>query len=54
MSARPRIEAVAEALAAELVEPVARRVAELLRESGTGPMMLSAREVAGRLGCSRD
>lgn len=55
---RPGFDALAAALAAELapalVEPVAVRVAELLREAGEGPRMMSAAEVAARLGRSRD
>ena len=41
-------------IAAALVEPVARRVVELLREDDRGPRMLTAIEAADRLGVSRD
>lgn len=50
---RAGFEALAEALAAELVEPVARRVVELLRESGQGGSLIDAAEVARRLGRDR-
>lgn len=49
-----RLDALAVRIAARLVEPVAQRVAELLREDGGGPRVLSAAEVAERLGRSRD
>lgn len=44
----------AEAIAAALVEPVARRVVELLRSEGLAPRMLTAADVAAQLGRSRD
>src|SRR5687768_9198007 len=48
------IEAFAQRVAAELVEPVARRVVELQRVDGEREGLLSAAEAARRLGRSRE
>lgn len=47
------VDALARALAAELAEPVARRVAELLREAPRPGRLLDAAELADYLGVER-